>query len=64
MRVFKTPAELEDAVGADLGESDWLIIDQDRIMDLPMSPAITNGSMSTRRRRSPAPMDRRSRTAT
>ncbi len=31
MRVFKTPAELEDAVGADLGESDWLIIDQDRI---------------------------------
>ena len=31
MRVFKTPSELEGAVGADLGESDWLLIAQDRI---------------------------------
>ena len=31
MRVFKTPAELQEAVGADLGETDWLTIDQERI---------------------------------
>jgi len=31
MRVFKTPHELKDAVGADLGETDWLQIDQNRI---------------------------------
>jgi len=29
--VFKTPAELHDAVGQTLGESEWLEIDQDRI---------------------------------
>lgn len=31
MRVFKTPHELEGAVGNDLGETDWLEITQDRI---------------------------------
>ena len=31
MRVFKTPHELLDRVGEDLGETDWLEIDQDRI---------------------------------
>jgi acyl dehydratase len=31
MRVFKTPHELKDAVGADLGETEWLEIDQNRI---------------------------------
>jgi acyl dehydratase len=31
MRVFKTPHELEEATGADLGETDWLEIDQNRI---------------------------------
>jgi acyl dehydratase len=31
MRVFKTPMELKDAAGTDLGESDWLEIDQRRI---------------------------------
>ena len=31
MRIFKTPHELKDAVGADLGETDWLEIDQKRI---------------------------------
>ncbi len=31
MRVFKTPHELKDAVGDDLGESEWLEIDQKRI---------------------------------
>lgn len=30
-RVFKTPYELESAVGERLGESQWLTIDQDRI---------------------------------
>lgn len=30
-RVFKTPHELLDAVGEQLGRSDWLVIDQDRI---------------------------------
>jgi len=29
--VFKTPAELLDAVGKQLGQSDWVKIDQDRI---------------------------------
>ena len=29
--VFKTPAELKDAIGQSLGESEWLEIDQDRI---------------------------------
>ena len=29
--VFASPAELIDAVGADLGHSDWVTIDQDRI---------------------------------
>ena len=31
MRVFKTPHELKDCVGEDLGETDWLEIDQQRI---------------------------------
>jgi acyl dehydratase len=31
MRVFKTPFELKDAVGEDLGATDWLEIDQQRI---------------------------------
>jgi len=31
MRVFKTPHELLDCVGDDLGETDWLEIDQARI---------------------------------
>ena len=31
MRVFKTPHELKQAVGDDLGETDWLAIDQARI---------------------------------
>lgn len=31
MRVFKTPHELKEAIGADLGETDWLEIDQNRI---------------------------------
>jgi len=31
MRVFKTPHELLDCVGEDLGETEWLEIDQDRI---------------------------------
>jgi acyl dehydratase len=31
MRVFKTPHELKDAIGVDLGESDWLTVDQERI---------------------------------
>jgi len=31
MRVFKTPHELLDCVGEDLGETDWLEIDQARI---------------------------------
>ena len=31
MRVFKTPHELIDAVGDDLGETEWLVIDQARI---------------------------------
>ena len=31
MRVFKTPHELMDAVGDDLGETEWLVIDQARI---------------------------------
>ena len=30
-RVFKTPLDLEAAVGDRLGESEWLTIDQDRI---------------------------------
>ncbi len=29
--VFNTPSELKDAVGKQLGNSDWLAIDQDRI---------------------------------
>ena len=29
--VFASPADLTDAVGSDLGASDWLAIDQDRI---------------------------------
>jgi len=29
--LFKTPAELKDAVGQDLGTSDWIEITQDRI---------------------------------
>ncbi len=31
MRVFKTPHELKDCVGEDLGATDWLQIDQERI---------------------------------
>jgi acyl dehydratase len=31
MRVFKTPHELKGSVGEDLGETDWLEIDQARI---------------------------------
>ena len=31
MRIFKTPAELKDHVGEELGQSDWLEITQDRI---------------------------------
>ena len=31
MRVFKTPHELQDCVGEDLGATDWLEITQDRI---------------------------------
>ena len=31
MRVFKTPHELKEAIGADLGETDWLEIDQNRV---------------------------------
>jgi len=31
MRVFKTPHELKDCVGEDLGATDWLEIDQQRI---------------------------------
>ncbi|SHN46540.1 MaoC family dehydratase [Cryptosporangium aurantiacum] len=31
MRVFTSPDQLEDAVGADLGASDWLPITQERI---------------------------------
>ena len=31
MRVFKSPLELKDAVGTDLGETDWLQIDQKRV---------------------------------
>lgn len=31
MRVFKTPHELIDRVGEDLGETDWLEIDQARV---------------------------------
>ena len=31
MRVFKTPHELIDCVGEELGESDWLEIDQARV---------------------------------
>ena len=31
MRVFKTPHELKDCVGEDLGKTDWLEIDQTRI---------------------------------
>ena len=31
MRVFKTPHELKDCVGEDLGATDWLEITQDRI---------------------------------
>ena len=31
MRVFKTPHELLDRVGEDLGETDWLEIDQARV---------------------------------
>ena len=29
--VFSTPFELKDKVGTELGKSDWLTIDQDRI---------------------------------
>ncbi len=31
MRVFKTPHELKEQIGTDLGETDWLEIDQKRI---------------------------------
>jgi acyl dehydratase len=31
MRIFKTPFELKDSVGEQLGETEWLQIDQDRI---------------------------------
>ncbi len=31
MRVFKTPHELKDCVGEELGKTDWLEIDQTRI---------------------------------
>ncbi|GAA3382561.1 MaoC family dehydratase [Cryptosporangium minutisporangium] len=31
MRVFTSPDQLEQAVGADLGTSDWLLITQERI---------------------------------
>ncbi len=31
MRVFKTPHELKEQIGTDLGETDWLEIDQQRI---------------------------------
>ncbi|MBS2965104.1 MaoC family dehydratase [Actinocrinis puniceicyclus] len=31
MRVFANPAELAEAVGEQIGASDWLVIDQDRI---------------------------------
>ncbi|AMO55494.1 dehydratase [Endozoicomonas montiporae] len=30
-KVFKTPFELKDSVGTELGRSDWLSIDQERI---------------------------------
>ena len=31
MRVFASPAELAEVVGAEIGASDWLVIEQDRI---------------------------------
>ena len=31
MKVFASPAELAEAVGAEIGASDWLVIEQDRI---------------------------------
>src|SRR5581483_10007861 len=31
MKVFASPAELAEAVGAEIGVSDWLVIEQDRI---------------------------------
>lgn len=31
MRIFKTPHELKDNVGAELGQTDWLKISQERI---------------------------------
>ena len=31
MKVFASPAELAESIGAEIGASDWLVIEQDRI---------------------------------
>ena len=46
--VFDNPDALLAAVGTDLGASEWITIEQDRIDGSRTPPVITSGSMSTR----------------
>ena len=55
MRTFTSLDEVADAIGTELGTSDWLEIDQDRIDRSPTRPATTSGSTSTRSARRPDP---------
>ena len=47
MRIFTDLDELAAAVGEDLGTTDWVEIDQDRVDRSPTPPTTTSGSTST-----------------
>ena len=55
MRTFTSTDELEAAIGEDLGATDWIEIDQDRVTCSPTPPTTTSGSTSTRNGPPPGP---------
>ena len=41
-----TMSNMKDRVGSELGVSDWMVVDQERINEFADAPAIVSGSMS------------------
>ena len=64
MRILDTFDELASLTGQELGTSDWLEIDQDRVNGFADATGDNSGSTSTSSARPPAPSAAPSRTAT
>ena len=48
MRIIPSIEDAIDTVGQELGVSEWIVVDQDRINALPTRPVTISGSMSSR----------------